>query len=104
VCLITEPNIAERYLIILSPFAKCHSFMFVFNCKFRQHSFCMDTNTNHFSIFIDPIVWISLVVLQSSLLIYWGFFAVPLWQHQSSLENTQVKASDISSPTLKHHY
>jgi hypothetical protein len=36
--LIGRPNIAERYLIILSPFSKCcHSLMFVLNCKFRQH-------------------------------------------------------------------
>jgi hypothetical protein len=38
VCLIRKPNIVERYLIILSPFSKCHSLMFVLNCKFKQHT------------------------------------------------------------------
>jgi hypothetical protein len=38
----------------------------------------MDGNSNHFSIFVAPIVWMSLVVLQTSLFIYWGFFAAPL--------------------------
>jgi hypothetical protein len=37
VCVIRKPNIVERYLIILSPFSKCHSLMSVLNCKFRQH-------------------------------------------------------------------
>jgi hypothetical protein len=32
----------------------------------------------YLSISVAPIVWISLVVLQPSLLIYWGFFAAPL--------------------------
>jgi hypothetical protein len=35
VCIIRKPT--KWYLIILSPFSKCHSFMFVLNCKFRQH-------------------------------------------------------------------
>jgi hypothetical protein len=38
----------------------------------------MDTNSKHFSIFVAVIVWIFLFVLQPSLVIYWGFFAVPL--------------------------
>jgi hypothetical protein len=50
----------------------------------------MNTNSNHFSVFTAPIIWISLVVLQPSLLIYWGFIAAPLWQRQRSLEGTQM--------------
>jgi hypothetical protein len=41
-------------------------------------SFCLNTNSNYFSIFVAPIVWLSLVVLHPSPLIYWNFFAVPL--------------------------
>jgi hypothetical protein len=35
----------------------------------------MDTNSNNFSKFVAPIIWIFLVVLQQpSFLIYWGFY------------------------------
>jgi hypothetical protein len=39
----------------------------------------MDINSNHFSIFVEPIVSISLLVPEPSLLIYWGFLAAPLF-------------------------
>lgn len=38
VCLVRKPNIVQQYLIIISPFSKWHSLMFVLNCKFRQHT------------------------------------------------------------------
>jgi hypothetical protein len=31
VCLVRKPNIVQRYLIILNPFSKCHSLVFVLN-------------------------------------------------------------------------
>jgi hypothetical protein len=48
----------------------------------------MATNSNYFSIFVATVIWISLVMLQPSFLICWGFFAAPLWQHQFSGELT----------------
>jgi hypothetical protein len=40
----------------------------------NMESFFIDKNSNHFSIFVAPIVWISLVVLQPSLFIYCGYY------------------------------
>jgi hypothetical protein len=74
--------------------------MFVLTCKFGQHCRFVWIQIQITSVFVPPIVWISLVFLQPSLLIYWGFFEAPLWQHQCSPEKTHMKAGNISSPTL----
>jgi hypothetical protein len=58
--LIRKPNIVQRYLIILSPFSECLSVMFVLNCKLRQHCHFIDKNSDDFSMFVAPIVWVSL--------------------------------------------
>jgi hypothetical protein len=63
----------------------------------------MDKNSNHFSVIAAAIVLMSLVVLQPSLLIYWGFFAAPLVT-VSLFSREHMKAGSISSPTLNHHY
>jgi hypothetical protein len=59
----------------------------------------MDTNTNHLSIFVVPIYLCRSLPSQ--------FTGASLQRHpqrQSSPENTQVKAGDVSSPTLNHNY
>jgi hypothetical protein len=57
----------------------------------------MDTNSIQFSIFVktNPLDIPSCSV---------AFIAAPLGQHECSPENAQMKASDVSSPTLDHHY
>jgi hypothetical protein len=95
VCLIRKPNILELYHIYSEPIQQMPFFDVCF-----ELSFCMDTNSNHFSISVAPIVWISLVVLRPSLLICSA--TLTLWQCQCSQCSPENHRGRPATFPLKH--
>jgi hypothetical protein len=93
VCLIRKPNTVERRIIILSPFSKCLSLMFVLNCSLGNIVILYGNKFKSLFNIRCTDLWISLLVLQPSPFIYWGFLAAPLWQRQCSPENAQTEAA-----------
>jgi hypothetical protein len=84
----------------IEPIHNCHSLMFVLNCKLGNTVIVYGYKFKKlFNILCTARLDIPSCAA-AFLVDLRGFFAAPLWQRQCCPANAQMKAGDVSSPTL----